>query len=157
MNLYIDAEETPDLLTETLKDLIRQTIEKTLEIEAFDEEVEISLTCVTPESIRALNALHRQKDAVTDVLSFPQYDEEGFMVDEDNTVLLGDVVICLEQAMVQAKSFGHPYEREVSYLVCHSLLHLLGYDHETEEDKADMRVQEKKIMSAMGMSNIVEA
>ena len=157
MHLYINAEETPDLLTEALEQLIRQTIKKTLESDDFEEDVEVSLTCVTPENMRTLNAQHRQKDTVTDVLSFPQYDEDGFMVDEDNQVVLGDVVICLERAKMQALSFGHPYEREVCYLVCHSILHLLGYDHESQKDKADMRAKEKKIMSTMGMSNIVEA
>ncbi len=115
-----------------------------------EERVEISLSFVSPEDIRALNREYRDVDRVTDVLSFPQFaDLED--IPEDGAIALGDVVICTDQALLQADEYGHSPEREIVYLFVHSVLHLLGYDHMEESDKEEMRAQEEKVMSLIGL------
>lgn len=155
MQLLIENEVEDQPLLPSHQNLIEATIKKTLEIEAFEDNVEISLTLVDAEGIRTLNRDYRQKDQVTDVLSFPQYSETGWDAFEDEPVFLGDIVICLDQARLQAESYGHALERELAYLVCHSLLHLLGYDHLEAADKDQMRRQEELVMSAMGLERVL--
>lgn len=99
-----------------------------------------SLLFTDDDNIRQLNKQYRGKDAVTDVLSFPS-GEEGF---------LGDIALCLPRAYEQAKEFGHSDEREVAFLVAHSMLHLFGYDHETEEEDKAMRERQRQIMKEAG-------
>ena len=122
-------------------------IENGLEADRFS----ISVSFVSSEEIRELNLLYRKIDKTTDVLSFPQYEDIDELPKEGD-VLLGDVVICTEQALLQADEFGHTPERELTYLFVHSILHLLGYDHEIEEEKAGMRQLEEKIMAQVGLS-----
>ena len=111
----------------------------------------------TKEEIREINKEQRNIDKPTDVLSFPalEYDEEYKLAQpitqdcydpEYNAVFLGDMVICDDKIREQAEEYGHSYERELSYLTVHSMYHLLGYDHETEELKRDMREKEEKIL-----------
>jgi probable rRNA maturation factor len=107
------------------------------------------------EKIQSLNLRFRGIDAPTDVLSFPLFDFEGETdeppVDEIQN-MLGDVVLNLERTRAQAEEYGHSFEREAAFLTVHSMLHLLGYDHETsEEDEADMRVRQRAIMKRMGL------
>ena len=109
------------------------------------ERAEVSLTLVGEEEIQELNRTYRQVDKVTDVLSFPQYDDLNELP-EEGELLLGDVVICKDQALRQAEEFGHSPEREMVYLFIHSICHLLGYDHMEEEDKSEMRAKEEAVM-----------
>ncbi len=141
--------ETEIELSEELESLIVKASEKVLEYEDFDIEGEVSVLFVNDQRIKELNKEYRNKDTVTDVLSFPQYDsiiENGV---NDPFIYLGDVVISLEQAQRQADEFGHSLEREIVYLTVHSMLHLFGYDHMTEEDKSVMRAKEKLVLGAM--------
>lgn len=113
------------------------------------------------EGIRKLNAETRGKDAVTDVLSYPNLDgvfgkeirkaDFPYDADEDGNLFLGSIVICRERAKEQAEEYGHSLRREIYYLAVHGLCHLLGYDHETEEDKTIMRAREEQVMNAMGI------
>ncbi|MDO4870105.1 MAG: rRNA maturation RNase YbeY [Bacillota bacterium] len=124
-------------------------------IEILDPDVvEISLSFVSMDEIHELNRDYRGVDRPTDVLSFPMIDDfaalQEMYEDMEQTpeeLLLGDVVICLEKALQQAEEYGHSPEREVVYLFTHSVLHLLGYDHMTDEDKKIMRAREKQIMA----------
>ena len=84
-------------------------------------------------------------DSVTDVLSFPQFEDKEQMPSEGE-LCLGDVVICVERAQQQAEEYGHSFEREMVYLLVHSLLHLLGYDHMDDDEKAIMREKEEHVM-----------
>ncbi len=123
----------------------------TLETEGMPGEFcQISVTFVSPEEIQELNAAYRGKDAVTDVLSFPQFEDLN-QVDVDREWLLGDVVINPLRAQEQAQEYGHSEKRELTYLFVHSLLHLLWYDHEEEEDKKEMRGREEEIMQALDL------
>ena len=117
----------------------------------------MSLTFVDKDEIRRLNKEYREIDKVTDVLSFPIYENEDFIyqeeenLDETIPLMLGDIVICIDVAKEQAQEYGHSLEREVTYLACHSILHLLGYDHMDEDDKEIMRSKEKIIMKKLGV------
>lgn len=129
---------------------ILETMEKAaacaLELEGIQQDnVEISVTFVSEEEIKELNAQYRDVDSVTDVLSFPQF-EDPEEYPEEGDICIGDVVICEPQAARQAEEFGHSYEREIIYLFTHSVLHLLGYDHMEPEEKAQMRDREEEIM-----------
>ena len=121
----------------------------------------MELVFTDEEGIRSLNASTRGKDAVTDVLSFPNLEgirgvplrkeDFPFDIDEEGALFLGSVVICRERAAEQAQEYGHSLKREVYYLAVHGLCHLLGYDHEEESDKALMREREERILSAMNL------
>lgn len=113
------------------------------------ERCEISVTFVQPDEIQSLNHAYRGIDRVTDVLSFPQFADLTEEVSEVGEICLGDVVICKDKAEEQAQEFGHAFEREIIYLFVHSVLHLLGYDHEAEADKKIMRQREEEIMQYM--------
>ena len=158
MNLKIYFENDQKLVNihYNLKMLIRRTILETLDYEGMENDVEVSVTFTDDEGIRELNNKFRKMDKPTDVLSFPLFDYEGEKEEplfDELANNLGDIVISLERAMVQANEFGHSFEREVAFLTAHSMLHLLGYDHETsEEDEADMRRRQSEIMEKMGLS-----
>jgi probable rRNA maturation factor len=115
-----------------------------------NEEIEISVTFVDEQEIKELNSMYRETDKVTDVLSFPQFDDPG-NIPKTGPVALGDVVICNQRAEEQAEEYGHSAEREFVYLFVHSILHLLGYDHMNDEDKKEMREAEEETMQAIGL------
>lgn len=156
MKLNIITENIQDkiAITEELADLVQRTIAETLRSEDIDFDCEVSLTYTDNEGIRELNREHRNKDAATDVLSFPMFDpdvEEIYALD-GAPAELGDIVISLERAKQQAEEFGHSFERETAFLCVHSVLHLLGYDHErSEEEDILMREKQRGIMHALGL------
>ena len=119
-----------------MKSLIRRAILATLDYEGFEYDTEVSVTFCDNEYIKVLNSEFRNKDSATDVLSFPMYDidELESETNPDGSVSLGDIVISLERAAEQASELGHSLKREVAFLVIHSTLHLLGYDHELSKD-----------------------
>lgn len=118
--------------------------------EVCGDRAEISLTMVSPEEIRELNRDYRNVDSVTDVLSFPQFEGKEDLP-EEGEICLGDVVICEDKVREQAAEYGHSYEREFTYLFVHSLLHLLGYDHMNDEEKAVMRNKEEEVMNRLDL------
>jgi probable rRNA maturation factor len=111
----------------------------------------VSLHLVGDEAIRALNATHREKDAVTDVLSFPLLAGD-FVVPPGEPLHLGDVVVSYPRAVAQAEEYGHSVEREMAYLVAHGVLHVLGYDHEEEAERQRMREKEEEALRPLGFS-----
>jgi probable rRNA maturation factor len=113
-------------------------------MEGMTLDYEVSVSFVTNEEIRDLNKQYRNMDRETDVLSFP-FDDDF----ETGTRILGDIVLSVEKAMDQAEDFGHSVERELAYLTVHSTLHLIGYDHLSEDDKLEMRQREKAIMKEL--------
>ena len=128
---------------------------------AAGDDLSAELLLVSEEEIRALNARERGVDRVTDVLSFPSMDgikgkpvladEHGECIDEAGRVFLGSIVICEKRAREQAAEYGHSVERELWYLAVHGVLHCLGYDHETEEEKREMREKEEEIMARLDL------
>ena len=132
--------------------LVRRCCNAVLKLEKFEGSAEISVTFVDNEEIQKLNLQYREKDAPTDVLSFPL--GENGVYDTDPTTgakMLGDVVISMEKAVDQAERYGHSLQREVGYLTAHSVLHLLGYDHETGLEKVHMREKEELVMDQLGL------
>ena len=126
------------------------------EMEPDEAAAEIGVTVVDGEEIRELNRDYRGYDNVTDVLSFPQYDDMDDLAEDiicsDSTVLIGDVVICYDRVLSQSEEFGTGVTREFVYLFTHSILHLLGYDHMEEEEKRVMRAREEEILNAIGVT-----
>ena len=153
MTLYFDEDVRPDDATATEMEAAAVAA---LEGEGIDPDTaSISVSFVDKAEIKRLNKEYRGVDKVTDVLSFPLYESgcipEPDELEEGEELALGDVVICEEVCEAQAKEYGHSIEREIIYLFTHSVFHLLGYDHETEEDKADMRAREEEVMSLLGL------
>lgn len=156
---YIDIDISEEVeFSKEGKEIILDVINKVCKEENLPFDVYVSVIVTTKEEIREINKDQRNIDKATDVLSFPclNFDETYNLVDEIskkdydpeyNAVFLGDMVICDEKIKEQAEEYGHSYERELSYLTVHSMYHLLGYDHETEDLKKDMRIKEEKILS----------
>lgn len=138
-----------------LRMLVRRCCIAVLQTENFPHSAEISVTFVNDEQIHELNREYRNIDRSTDVLSFP-LGENGVYDSNPETgaKMLGDVVISMETALSQAEKYGHSFSREVAYLTAHSVLHLLGYDHETGGlDKVRMREKEETVMNQLGLPN----
>ena len=154
----IDFENRQELLplSYKLKMLVRRAVETTLDYEQYENPIEVSVTFTDNEGIRELNRKFRNIDRPTDVLSFPLFDYTGESEEppvDELVGMLGDIVISLEQAKKQAEEFGHSFEREAAVLTVHSMLHLLGYDHEAGGDEeADMRRRQREILDRMGLS-----
>ena len=133
-----------------IDDELTSDIEKSIRIcllqELNDDNYEISLSFVSEAEIRKLNRDYREKDSVTDVLSFPLDDDFAIQ-----TNLLGDIIICCKRAIEQAKEYNHSIKREIVYLVVHSMFHLLGYDHIDESDRIIMRNKEKSALKEIGI------
>ena len=128
MNLLLANNTDEDLDLLSIRKKAEATIGEVLKVEKITENAEVSLSIVDRDAIHKLNKDYRDVDRETDVLSFP-LDEEGYDNEGNPIILLGDIVICLDMAEDQANDFGHSLEREMMYLICHSTLHLLGYDH----------------------------
>ncbi len=132
-------------------------LEQAAELLELSEDTELSLLIVDNDTIRELNREYRNKDSATDVLSFPLEEEveengEPAVVGGPSGRMLGDIVISIERAEEQAKEYGHSLDRELSFLLIHGLLHLLGYDHEkTLDAEKIMRSEEKRILTAIGI------
>ena len=135
-----------------MMDVFREAAVLCVEIEGLPEDaVEISLSFVSKDEIHRLNRIYRNVDRHTDVLSFPMVEDFNEIEEDDEEILLGDVVICREQAREQAKEYGHSEARELTYLFVHSVLHLLGYDHMEDEEKKEMRAREEEVMTQLGI------
>ncbi len=133
-----------------LKCVVRAAIEATLAYEGFEKDSELSVTFCDNAYIRTLNREHRNKDAATDVLSFPLYEAFEAQYEEVEPVPLGDIVLSLERAEEQANEIGNTFWDEVAFLCIHSVLHLLGYDHETSpEDEEEMCTHQRAIVAMM--------
>ncbi|MDO4594176.1 MAG: rRNA maturation RNase YbeY [Tissierellia bacterium] len=145
MRVLIDNRD--DKLDNLYQEELEEVILETLKTEGVGENFEISVSFVSENEIKSLNRDYRNIDRVTDVLSFPTD-----LIEESEIMMpLGDIVICVKRAKEQAREYGHDLKREIMYLTCHSMLHLLGYDHIKEDDKLEMRKREKEIMKSLGV------
>lgn len=133
--------------------LIRRCCNAVLQEENFDSNAEVSVSFVDNERIHELNKMHRNVDRPTDVLSFP-LGEDGVYDTNLSTgaKLLGDIVISVEKAMEQAELYNHSLQREIGFLTVHSMLHLLGYDHENGGiEEVHMREKEETVLTKIGL------
>ena len=139
------------------RETVQNVLQQAADLLELGPEVEISVLLVDNETIRSLNRDYRNKDAATDVLSFPMEEAmdgepEPAVIGGPTDRLLGDLVISVEMAVAQAAEYGHSVERELAFLSVHGLLHLLGYDHEPDvEAEAAMQAEEKRILSVLGI------
>lgn len=133
--------------------LIRRSCNAVLTNEGFPGDAEISVTIVDDEKIHELNRTYRNVDKSTDVLSFPLGENGVYDTNYDTGFkILGDIVISIEHAYMQAEKYGHSLQREIGFLTVHSLLHLLGYDHENGGLEAvRMREREEAALTQMGL------
>ncbi len=151
MEIYFDNEQ--EACNELLA-LMEESARLCLTKEGIPEEnCEFSVSFVSREEIKELNKTYRAVDKVTDVLSFPQF-EDFSELPKEQIICLGDIVICEDRAKEQAEEFGHSYEREIVYLFTHSVLHLLGYDHMNEKEKAKMREREEEVMTELKLERV---
>ncbi len=134
---------------EEMFQLISKTASYTADHLKIAEAAELSIVLCDNDYIKELNRTYRGFDSATDVLSFAMNEksaDEPIYGDEDGVDLLGDIVISVEKAMEQAQEYGHAFTRELGFLIVHGILHLLGYDHEAEEDEKTMRAIEETIL-----------
>ena len=147
--LFIDCEQGDyTLLADAVYKVLGQT-----------DDLMAEIITVSAQEIRALNKETRGIDKVTDVLSYPTLDgirgkvvlKKDFPLDvDDDKLMLGSIVLCLERIKEQAQEIGHSEQEEREYLIVHGLMHLFGYDHMTDEDKKQMREKEKAAMVLLG-------
>lgn len=144
-------------LDEKLEQALPKVVRAALAPQWNPEDVEIGLTLVDDEAIAELNEQYRGVAGPTDVLSFPLFtkDELAQIAAEpglhpERPLLLGDVVISVETARRQAAEYGHSFGRELAFLLVHGVLHLLGYEHDDEASRAEMRAKEEAVLSATG-------
>ena len=149
-NVYITFTATKyfDESSYYLKRVVREAVKETLDYEEFPYDAEVSVTFCDNEYIRGLNNEFRGIDRHTDVLSFPMYDGGEFdEIECRDGAVLGDIVISIERAKEQAKEVGNTFHHEVAFLTVHSVLHLLGYDHErSPEDEEDQCQRQRAII-----------
>ncbi|RAI81931.1 rRNA maturation RNase YbeY [Macrococcoides caseolyticum subsp. hominis] len=141
-NAQIDARHLPE---------IERLLIFAAEQEGINEEAEVAVSFVDENEIQAINKAYRNKDAVTDVISFALEEGEDDFEMPDEPRVLGDIIICVKRALEQAEEYGHSFERELGFLSLHGLLHLLGYDHMNEADEARMFGRQDEILDAFGL------
>ena len=164
MTIYIEK-ETEDTLDFDYEEIINKVVIQSLQTEKFKHDIEVNVILTNNEEIQCLNKQYRGKDAPTDVLSFPIIDDSEIgdikTLDEHIPVhfnmdtkelLLGDMIISIEKLKEQAKEYGHSEERELAFLVAHSMLHLFGYDHLQPEEEEIMKVKQNEILDKVGYS-----
>lgn len=143
------VEITPDIRL-----LIRKACRAVLSDENFLDKAEIEVSIVDDEQIKSINKEHRSIDNSTDVLSFPLGENGEYDINpQTGAYMLGDIVISIEHALMQAELYGHSTNREIAYLTVHSMLHLLGFDHvKSKEEKAIMRKHEESVMEKLDLA-----
>jgi len=148
--VMIENEQEKVKFTLSHRRLIKKAIATSLSYEGFSRPAEVSVTVVDNGAIREINREHRGIDRPTDVLSFPMFDED-FGDGED--AILGDIVLSLEKAVEQAEAYGHSLRREIAFLTVHSVLHLLGYDHEEgKAEESEMFSRQEAILTILKLT-----
>ena len=164
--IYVDNRQKKLEVNDDFIEKLTKVIEFSLSEEEVYVPCEISLVFVDNEEIREINNNTRGINRETDVLSFPMLEYENKKVFKEmyknykfsqidfngDELVLGDIVLSLEKALEQSIEFNHSYEREASYLVVHSVLHLLGYDHMEDEEKRIMRSREEEILNKLSIT-----
>ncbi len=161
MTLWLNCESKPTFSFHYRK-LAEQVVTAALEAEAFPYEAEVSLTLVDDAQMRAINRETRGIDAPTDVLSFPMLeypapadfselaeDLADAVNPDTGEVVLGDIVLSIDKVHAQAISYGHSERREYAFLIAHSMLHLVGYDHMEPEEREQMEARQRVILNTV--------
>lgn len=152
--MHIDFHDNTNSVPADFIDLLQRLLEFAGKREGISGETEMSVNFVDNREIQELNRNYRQKDSPTDVISFAMQETgegEVNILGLDMPVILGDIVISVDRAKEQAEEYGHSIEREFAFLTIHGFLHLLGYDHLTEEDEKEMFSKQNEILSDFGI------
>lgn len=163
--MILEFEDEKGLLDEQTRELMQRCADAAQRTEGVSCPLSVFISVVGDEEIRAINREQRNKDASTDVLSFPTVNypkgktagqcehllREEYDPDTD-ACALGDIVISMDHVRAQAAEYGHSERRECGYLLTHGLFHLMGYDHMTDEDKPVMRAMEEKSLVSIGLT-----
>lgn len=152
MDIMVINQQNKIMYSKELQKIINEAIKTVARLHKLPSNSEVSVLIVDNSYIQEMNLIYRNNNQPTDVLSFAMNE----MVDEEPDIdfpsdvnVLGDIVLSLEQAELQSQEYGHSLEREVGFLVCHGMLHLLGYDHENDEETRVMRKMEDKVMAIL--------
>ncbi len=153
--IYSDSGEFPEENVKALEKAMDGFVDS-------DIPLAVEFIFTDEEEIRRLNRETRNTDKVTDVLSFPALDsikgkalkkrDFPLEIDDEGNLLIGSVAVCVKRAEEQAEEYGHSYQRELHYLLVHGIMHCLGYDHLTDEERAEMREREEFILAKLGIS-----
>lgn len=152
--LELDLMDETNSISEETVALVGKVLKSAADQLAVKDGCEVSVTFVTNDAIQEINKTYRNKDVPTDVISFAMEEMgegEIAVIDADIPTMLGDIIISVERATEQAESYQHSFERELCFLAVHGFLHLLGYDHETEEQEKEMFGLQETILQAFGL------
>ncbi|ESL04745.1 translation metalloprotein YbeY [Catonella morbi ATCC 51271] len=157
-----EAEREPDF---DYEEVIKAVIEKTVETENCPYEIEVNVLLTGNDEIQEANRNFRDIDRPTDVLSFPMVDysspsdfstvnesPECYLNPETDELVLGDIMISVDKVYEQAEEYGHSRKREFAFLIAHSMLHLLGYDHMEDEERVVMEAKQEAVLEALGIT-----
>ena len=150
---YLDIEQD-----EKYEKIISNVLDECFKVEGLENsKLIVSVTLTTPENIKELNYKYRNIDKATDVLSFPMFEKDeidSIIINKEfeNIDVLGDMVISIPQVEIQAREYGHSFERELSYMVVHSFYHLMGYDHMTDDDASIMEAKQRAILDNLNIT-----
>lgn len=157
--------ETEIKLELDYESITKRVVETALDTENCPYEIELNVIFTDNSEIQEVNKNYREVDAPTDVLSFPmvdytepgdfshlEEDTDNYFNPETGELLLGDILVSVEKIMEQAKEYGHSEERELGFLIAHSMLHLFGYDHMEEEERAVMEEKQRLILDGLGIT-----
>lgn len=164
MTFYVDNEIAAEYPFDIEK-TVESAVIAALKHEQCKYDAEINVLITDAEKMREYNLCHREIDAATDVLSFPAVDyihpadftiaeenRNSYFNPETNELILGDIILCHDRILSQANDYGHSILREFTFLIVHSMLHLLGYDHMNEEDEKLMFLHQDQIMNELGIT-----
>ena len=151
MAVYFENETGIQFDFEDQDKIAESTVQAVIDDKNLPDGLDVNVLVVSPEEIQEINRENRGVDSVTDVLSFPyfDYEEPGVFegeLYEDGENILGDIILCGEKIISQAEEFGHSQKREFAFLIVHSMLHLLGFDHMEEDDMQVMQAEERRLM-----------
>ena len=162
MTIQIEYETDKEIGVDYEK-IIHEIIPAALDYEECPYEAEVNVILTDNDAIQEINREYRQIDAPTDVLSFPmiEYEKESdfshvedsvedYFNPESGELILGDIIISVEKVIEQAEKYGHSRERELAFLIAHSMLHLCGYDHMVDEERVIMETKQRKILEGAG-------
>lgn len=151
MKIYIENETRIKYEFEDPKPIIRKAVRAVAKDKGLPDALEVNVILTTPSVIRSINRDNRGIDSATDVLSFPYYDYQtpgvfAAEIDAGEENILGDIIVCGSKIKEQAAKYGHSQKRELAFLIVHSMLHLIGYDHIKKKDAELMESEQKRLM-----------
>lgn len=165
MTFYVEN-ETDEQFEFDVEALIKELAGKVLETEGVPfKNITLNVSFTDDEEIHAVNNEFRGIDKATDVLSFPAIDfdapadfsnisedDPDYFDPDTNELILGDIMISLEHAHKQAEEYGHSFRREIAFLITHSLLHLIGYDHMTDDERVVMEAKQEAVLNELNIT-----